>query len=134
MNNNTDEHYKIPENTCLVSLDAQHLIEKGECYASYSSKTIYNYFLEGHVKLYCDEKNEDCDYDFYYVMNNNGNWYPIYGDYKIAKNEEELKKYVKTIIKYFNSSDLSHVNNNVLFDENKEGKEFEKKLVYKLKH
>ena len=47
---------------------------------------------------------------------------------------EELKKYVKALIEYFKSSDLSYVNNKILFDENKKAKEFEEKLIYKLKH
>lgn len=134
LTNRTDVNYQIPENTCLVLLSAQHLTEKGECYKAYSSETIYNYFFEENIKLYCDKKNKDYDYDFYYVMNDNGNWYPIYRGYKIAQSEEELKKYVKAIIEYFKSSDLSHVNNDVLYDENSEAKTFEKQLINRLNH
>lgn len=132
LTNRTDVDYEIPENTCLVLLSAQHLIKKGEGYKSYFSKTIYNYFFEENIKLYCDKENKD--YDFYYVMNDNGNWYPIYGGYKIAQSEEELKKYVKDIIEYFKSSDLSHVNNDVLYDQSSEAKAFEKQLINKLNH
>ena len=134
LTNRIDENYEIPENTCLVLLVAQYLTEKGKGYSSYSTKTIYNYFLEGDIKLCCDKKNADYNYDFYYVVNNNGNWYPIYGSYKNAQSEEELKECVKTIIEYFKYSDLSHVNNDVVYDGNKKVKEFEKKLAYKLKY
>lgn len=130
----TDVNYEIPENTCLVLLNAWHLTEKGKCYESYSSETIYNYFFEGNIKLYCDKKNKDYDYDFYYVMNEKRNWYPIYRGYKIAQSEEELKKYVKAIIEYFKSSDLSHINNDVLYDKNLEAKAFERQLINKLNH
>ena len=132
LTNRTDIDYEIPGNTCLVLLRTQHLTKKGKCYESYSSITIYNYFFEGNIKLYCDKKNKD--YDFYYVMNDDGSWYPIYSGYKIAKSEEELKKYVKAIIEYFKFSDLSHVNNDVLYDENSEAKAFEKQLINKLNH
>lgn len=134
LTNKTDRDYEIPENTCLISLDAEHLTEKGEDYASYLSKTIHNYFFEGDIKLYCEKKNKDYKYDFYYVMNNKGKRLQINGSFKIVQNKEELKKYVKALIEYFKSSDLSYVNNEILFDENKKAKEFEEKLIYKLKH
>lgn len=134
LTNKTDRDYEIPENTCLISLDAEHLTEKGEDYASYEVETIHNYFFEGDIKLYCEKKNKDYKYDFYYVMNNKGKWLQINGSFKIVQNKEELKKYVKALIEYFKSSDLSYVNNKILFDENKKAKEFEEKLIYKLKH
>lgn len=118
MANRTYVNYEIPEKTCLVLLEANHLIDEGVFSESYSYETIYNYFFEENIKLYCDKKNKD--YDFYYVVNKDGKGYPIYVDYKIVK--KRIKKYVKAIIEYFKSCDLSHVNNDVLYEKNKQTK------------
>lgn len=132
LTNKSNLDYEIPKNTNLVSLNAKHITQKGDCYTSYHTETIYTYFFEENIKLYCDSKNKENEQDFYYVMNNNGNWYPLSDGYKIAQSKEELQTYVKAIIKYFKDSDLSNVNSDKLFEENSQAKAFEKKLIKKL--
>ena len=137
LTNKTDVDYEMPEDTRLVVLWASHLVKKDNISSTlsssaYSIETIYNYFFEEDIKLYCDGKNEIYDYDFYYVINNSGGWYPIYGGFKIVENKESLKQYVKAIIEYFKTLDLSQINNDVLYQENKELQEFEKKLIHRL--
>lgn len=136
LTNRTDSNYEIPDGTCFVSLGTEHLRKKGKQLTenswsgpSYTLSSIYYFIVDGNVKLYNKED------DFYYLLNfETHDWYPISNNYRIFENNEELKKYVKGIIEYFNSADLTYVNNDEEFDKNEKGKEFEKNLIHKLKH
>lgn len=128
LTNRTDADYEIPDDTHLVLLNAYHLVGRGKGYESFSNKTIYSYFLVGDIKIHSDNKGA-CDY----AVNDKGHHYPIYTSYKIAKNREQLKRYVNAIIEYFKLANLTDINNDVLYGENIEVKKFENKLVRKLK-
>lgn len=130
LTNRTDPNYKIPDETYFAVLSAKHLQEKGRCLLSYTIHSIYNFIIDGKSILYYS-KIDDC----YYLLNSETyDEYLIDSDYRVLKNDEELKEYVKGIIEYFNSADLTYVNNDEEFDKNKNGKEFEKKLIRHLKH
>ncbi len=127
----TNIDYEVPENACLVTLNAEHLTERviGH-HKKFCGYTICHYILEGDIKLRCDKK----DKDLYYLSNDKGDFYPINtAYYKLVENKEELRKQVRAILEYFKASDLSHVNNNIIYNENEEGKAFEEQLVRKLK-
>lgn len=130
LTNRTDSDYDIPDGTYFVVLEARHLQEKEKSSSSYTSYSIYHFIIDDKVKLY-HEKTDN----FYYLLNSETyGWHPINCYYKIFKSCEELKKYVKGIIEYFNSADLTYVNNDEEFDKNENGKEFEKKLIHHLQH
>ena len=59
-------------------------------------------------------------------------YHDISSNYRIFKNEEEFKVFVKEIIKYFNNTDLTHINTQEIFDENEKAKVFEKSLINRL--
>ena len=40
--------------------------------------------------------------------------------------------FIKEIIKYFNNTDLTHINTEKIFDENEKAKVFEKSLINRL--
>jgi len=137
LTNKTNPEYEIPEETCFVSLDAEHLKKKGyqltekswQC-SEYSLCKICYFAVDEYVKLCHEEAN-----DFRYLLNPNTNdWYPIYNDCILFSNVEELKERVKSIIEYFSKADLTNVNNDSEFDKNEQGKEFERKLILQVKH
>lgn len=126
LTNKTDSEYEIPDGTCFVVLGAEHLQKKD----SYIFHKIYYFIVDGEAKV-CHRKEDD----MYYLLNpETYDCLPISNNNKIFKNAEELKNYVKGIIEYFNSANLTYVNNNEEFDKNENGKEFEKNLIYYLKH
>lgn len=137
LTNRTDLNYVIPDEACFVTLDAQHLETKGKklndnsCICPlYNLSSIYYFIIDGKVKLCCEEEN-----DLYYLLNSKTHdCYQINKNYKIFKNGVELKAYIKSIIAYFNSADLTYVNNDEIFNKNKNGKKFEKNLIKKLEH
>lgn len=137
LTNRTDLEYEIPDETCFVTIDARHLQKKGYqltenswSYPSYDFSSIYYFIVDGKAKL-CHDKDDD----LYYLLNfETYDWHSIGNNYRFFNNNEELKKYVKGIIGYFNDADLTYVHNNVEFDKNENGKDFEKNLIYTLKH
>lgn len=130
LTNRTDSDYEIPDGTYFVILGANHLEEEKENSSLYTSYSIYHFIIDGKCKLYHEETE-----NFYYLVNSETNAsHMMDSNYRIFKNDEELKKYVKSIIEYFNNADLTHVNNNKEFDKNDDGKEFEKKLINHLKN
>lgn len=137
LTNRTDPHYEIPDETCFVALKAEHLSEKRKQLTenswtcnSYTLSDIYSFFVDGKFKL-CHEDEDD----IYYLRSfENHSWCIISNNYKMFQNEQELKDYIKSIIEYFNSADLTHVNNDEEFGKNENGQNFEKKLIYYLKH
>ena len=56
------------------------------------------------------------------------------GHYKIFNSKKELENYAREIIAYFKTADLADITNNGPFQENEKAKNFEKQLIYKLKH
>lgn len=138
LTNKTNPDYEIPDETCLVILDAIHLEEKGKKLADNSyqctkigESSIFSFFTNnGNVKL-CHEKEDN----YYYLLNSKTHdWHPLDTDYRTFENKEELKKYVKGIIEYFNNADLTYVNNDEEFDKNENGKKFEMNLIQRFKH
>lgn len=124
LTNRTSTDYKIPEDTYFASIIARHTIEKD----TYSSSNIYFLIIDNKVKV-CHDKEDN----YYYLSNKETcSYYQINENYKIFKNEEEFKKYIKEIIKYFNNADLTHINTEEIFDENEKAKVFEKSLINKL--
>ena len=129
LTNKTDINYEIPDETSFVTVVARHLKKKEISYSIFSSLNIFYLIIDNNLKV------EHKDDDFYYLLNTDTyDFYPISNDYKFFKNIDELKKYIKEIIKYFNYSDLTYVNSDIEFHKNEKGKEFEKKLIHHLKH
>lgn len=128
LTNRTDSDYEIPDGTYFVILGAEHLEEKKS--SLYTSYSIYHFIIEGKGQLHHNKAK-----NLYSLVNSETNAsHMMDSNYRIFKNDEELKKYVKSIIEYFNNADLTHVNNNKEFDKNDDGKEFEKKLINHLKN
>lgn len=126
LTNRTNQNYEIPGETCLITLNVQHLKEKGKNRRSgnlYSCFDIYYFIVDGKVEI----KESD---NFYYLLNLKTNdYHAISRDYRIFKGSKEMKKFIKGIIEYFNNADLTHVNNDEEFEKNEKGKEFERKLI-----
>lgn len=98
---------------------------------SYILPTIYYFIVDGKLQLCHDKKD-----DYYFLINPEVGHYQVVGykdnTFRVFRNGEELKKYIKSIIEYFNSADLTYVNNDEEFEKNENGKEFEKKLIHYL--
>lgn len=132
LTNKTNLNYEIPEGTCLITLDAEHLKKRGKQLTqnswscdSYISSYIYYFIVDGKAKLCHDEID-----DYYYLLNPQTNNYREIGEnHRIIKGNKEMKKFIKGIIEYFNNADLTYVNNDEEFEKNEKGKEFEKKLI-----
>ncbi|MCI8446748.1 MAG: hypothetical protein HFH31_04550 [Bacilli bacterium] len=137
LTNKTDLDYEIPSGTSFITIDAQHLQKKGEQLTEnswscpiYTLSKVYHFIVDGKGQLYHDETNDN----YCLVNSETDGWHPINSDYRVFKDEEEIRKYVKGIIAYFKDADLAHINNNEEFDKNEFGKDFEKRLVTKLQH
>lgn len=132
LTNKTNPNYEIPKGTCLITLDAEHLKEKGKQLTqnswscdSYISSNIYYFIVDSKVEL-CHEESDN----FYYLLNHETNSYRAIGEeHRIFKGNKEMKKFIKGIIEYFNNADLTYVNNDDEFKKNEKGKEFERKLI-----
>ena len=138
LTNKTSIDYEIPDDVSVVVLCAEHLDKKGRQLTenswtcpSYSLNTIYFLILnDGKTKLCHDEKE-----DFYYLYEfERHNFLSVGKHFHLFETEDELKNYIKHLIEYFHHVDLTHVHNEVEFDKNEKGKEFEKILQYKLEH
>lgn len=135
LTNSTDYDYEIADDISFVTLRADHLIEKDKVsnnnslvHTGYVLSTIYYFIFNSKIELFHEEKN-----DFYYLYNST-TWFPISDNYRLFNDRECFEKYIKEIIKYFNKADLSEINNNCEFDKNEVAKNFEKKLIYKIRH
>lgn len=137
LTNSTDYEYDIPEDACYAVLKANHLENKDKIspitnskYTSHTLSTVYYFIVNKKIEVFHNEQ-----HDFYYLYNpNTSNWYPIHDNYKTFASEADLKKYIKEIIKYFNKSDLTAINNDCEFDKNEIAQNFEKKLIHKIKY
>lgn len=134
LTNKTNINFDIPENTSYITLEAKHYGKEKQldCGSSisYINMMLYYFIIAKDMKV-CHEKEERA----YYLENsNNGCYQRILKKYKIFKDQEKLKEYIKCIIEYFNNADLTHINNCEEFRHNEIKKEFEKTLTMKLKH
>lgn len=125
LTNKTDPNYEIPDETCFAILEAKHLETKDK----YKNSSLYHFIVDGYFEL-CIAKKEG----ILFLSTLEGHiMHPINVHHRNFKNEDELKKYIKGIIEYFNNADLTHVNNDEVFAKNEKGKEFEKLLIHHLK-
>lgn len=134
--NRTNQNYEIPNDVSLAVINAYHLTRKekkltNKSYrsAQYDLSNIYYLFVDDDLKI-CYDKEDD----FYYLLNENQYCYEISNNYKTLRNNQELKQNIENIIKFFNNADLTSINNNQEFYKNEFAKEFEKKLIKKLKY
>ncbi|HIR58804.1 MAG TPA: hypothetical protein IAB38_02025 [Candidatus Onthousia excrementipullorum] len=124
LSNITSVDYEIPEDTTFATINARHTFEND----AYSIDDVYSLIIDNKVKV-CHDKEDD----YYYLMNEETyDYHDISSNYRIFKNEEEFKVFVKEIIKYFNNTDLTHINTQEIFDENEKAKVFEKSLINRL--
>ena len=124
LSNITSVDYKIPEDTTFATINARHTFKKD----AYSIDDVYSLIIDNKVKV-CHDK----EADYYYLMNEETyDYHDISSNYRIFKNEEEFKAFIKEIIKYFNSTDLTHINTEEIFDENEKAKVFKKRLINRL--
>lgn len=124
LSNITSVDYEIPEDTTFAAIEARHTFEKD----AYSIDDVYSLIIDNKVKV-CHDKEDD----YYYLMNEETyDYHDISSNYRIFKNEEEFKVFIKEIIKYFNNTDLTHINTEKIFDENEKAKVFEKSLINRL--
>ena len=130
LNANRDAEFEFPEDTYYIRINASHLVKKGENSESYSSPTIF-YLVPNSVECI------DYDEEIFYLRDSETycsiDW--VYkGHYKIFNSKKELENYAREIIAYFKTADLADITNNGPFQENEKAKNFEKQLIYKLKH
>lgn len=114
-------NFKIPKQTCYVTLCAQHY-EGFENEDIIRIKKLYYFASKKDVKVkYSFNHNSDVIVTNYL--------YVCIEKYKLVKNFELLEKFIQNLILYFNSIDLSKINNKEYFDWNIEKSTFEETLI-----
>ena len=125
LTNRTNIEYEIPEDTTFATIEARHTLEEKN---SYIGSTVYSLIVNNKVEV-CHDKDDN----YYYLINKESyDYHSISENYRIFKNEEEFKKFIKEIIKYFNNADLTQINTKEEFAKNEKAKVFEKKLINRL--
>ena len=125
LTNRTNIEYEIPEDTTFATIEARHTLEEKN---SYIGNTIYSLIVNNKVEV-CHDKDDN----YYYLINKESyDYHSISENYRIFKDEEEFKKFIKEIIKYFNNANLTQINTKEEFAKNEKAKVFEKSLIDKL--
>lgn len=124
LSNRTDENYEIPDNTNLVELRAEYLTNINDHSKSYISSKLFSCFYEDNIKLNSNPEG------YKYIISKLGGFGGIWldEDYKIVKDQNELIKLIKDFIKTFKREDLTNINNDIVYKDNKEIHKFEKVL------
>lgn len=128
LTNRTNPNYDFPEGTTFISLTTNHILDEDK---GYISSDIYFFATKDKVKFCYDKKH---DTNFLKVLETGEYWAWITGNHINFETYEELKNYIKGLIKYFNNADLTQVNNDIIYSKNPEGKKFEKVLIKELKN
>jgi len=126
----TKENFVMPNNTTYVTLTSTHLEEINKKRKKYVSSDIY--FLSVRNKVVY---NYDNHYGSHYLKIIESNRYRNYisSNHRTFKTEEELIRFIELFIKYFKNVDFSVINNDITYNENEKGKDFEKKLIREIK-
>lgn len=125
LSNNTNPSYEVPNYTSFITLDSIHLEEKEK----YSSHDIFYFIDISKVQLRYDNKR-----DFFYITSPASfGAIQINDNYKLFENTEQLKKFTKSLVNYFNDADLTNINTDIEFSKNEKGQIFEKKIIHDIK-
>jgi hypothetical protein len=132
LTNRTNPNYEFPEGTTFISLNSNHMYGKDNFSRSFFFGDDYFFAKKGKVK-FCYDKKEKAHF-LKVLETGKYNGWRITRNHKYFETDEELVLYIRAIIQYFNNADLTHVNNDVSYTENPEGKIFEKNLFKNLKN
>ena len=134
LTNKTSIDYEIPEDVALATIKADHIDEITENSNSYICSDIYYLVNNRLAKVYKEGNDyDDNEEKYYYLLSNKDNNYKsITENFRTFRNDKEFKQFIREIIKYFNNSDLTHINTAEIFDENEKAKVFEKNLINRL--
>ncbi len=127
LTSHTTSDFEVPDNAAYVSLHAEHLMEEKEYSDRYKSSDIYFFAVNGEVEFGTESNIH------YLKVLNTGEYRDCITQYhKLFASKETLKSFLKNLIDYFHNSDLTCINNDIIYDQNKEKQDFEKKLILDL--
>lgn len=135
LTNIADINYNIPDDTCYITVTAEHLEEKyretkkAKILGSYSYYYLFYLLIDDKLRL----TNKEHPSGPLLVSDKVLFPQPIGTDYKEFESKEELQLFIQNLIEYFNNADLTNINNEKEFRKNKIGQKFEDDLVLRLK-